>query len=86
MYRKLDISEVNRMNASNIKEWVNAYKARTNKTNADIARQIGMTRRSFEARLTGASEFDLSEAITLAKALNVSVSELCTSPFELTHN
>lgn len=86
MYRKLDISEVNKMDTSNIKEWVNAYKARTNKTNADIAKQIGMTRRRFEARLTGASEFDLSEAMTLAKALNVSVSELCTSPFELTRN
>lgn len=48
MYRKLDISEVNRMDTSNIKEWVNAYKARTNKTNADIAKQIGMTRRRFE--------------------------------------
>lgn len=74
------------MDTSNIKEWVNAYKARTNKTNADIAKQLGMTRRSFEARLAGNCSFSINEAIRLADLLDVSVSELCTSPFELTRN
>lgn len=69
-----------------IREWVNAYKAKSDQTNSDIAKQLGMTRRSFEARLAGNCSFSINEAIRLADLLDVSVSELCTSPFELTRN
>lgn len=70
---------------SNIKEWLTAYKAKTGKTNEDIAQAICMTRRSLEARLSGASEFNLSEAVALAKLVGVPLSTLCTSPFELSN-
>ncbi len=67
-----------------IYEWVSAYKARTGATNWELAKQLGITRQTSATRLSGATDFPLSEVKKLASTLEISIKELCeTSPFDL---
>ena len=65
-----------------IKERVGAYIERTGTTKGELASQLGMSRVSLRSKLTGQTEFRLSEAERLANILGCSVDELRVSPFE----
>lgn len=65
-----------------IKERVGAYIERTGTTKGELASQLGMSRVSLHSKLTGQTEFRLSEAERLADILGCSVDELRVSPFE----
>lgn len=65
-----------------IKERVGAYIERTGTTKGELASQLGMSRVSLHSKLTGQTEFRLSEAERLANILGCSVDELRVSPFE----
>ena len=64
-----------------IKERVGAYIERTGTTKSELAQKLGMSRVTLHSKLTGQTEFRLSEAERLAHILGCSVDDLRVSPF-----
>lgn len=64
-----------------IKERVGAYIERTGTTKGELAQKLGMSRVTLHSKLTGQTEFRLSEAERLAQILGCSVDDLRVSPF-----
>ncbi len=64
-----------------IRERVGAFIERTGMTKAELANQLGMSRVSLHSKLSGQTEFRLSEAERLAEILGCSVDDLRISPF-----
>jgi DNA-binding XRE family transcriptional regulator len=64
-----------------IKERVGAYIERTGTTKSELAQKLGMSRVTLHSKLTGQTEFRLSEAERLAQILGCSVDDLRVSPF-----
>ena len=64
-----------------IRERVGAFIERTGMTKAELASQLGMSRVSLHSKLSGQTEFRLSEAERLAEILGCSVDDLRISPF-----
>lgn len=65
-----------------IKERVGAYIERTGATKGEIAEQLGMTRVTLHSKLSGQTEFRLSEAERLANILGCTVDDLRISPYQ----
>ena len=65
-----------------IRERVGAFIERTGMTKAELANQLGMSRVSLHSKLSGQTEFRLSEAERLAEILGCSVDDLRISPFD----
>jgi transcriptional regulator with XRE-family HTH domain len=55
---------------------VRAEMARRNKSQADIAQQLGITRQGISRRLLGRTPFDVDEIAAIARYLNVPVGVL----------
>lgn len=64
-----------------IRERVGAFIERTGMTKAELANQLGMSRVSLHSKLSGQTEFRLSEAERLAEILGCTVDDLRISPF-----
>ena len=59
-----------------IKELVAAYLARTGKTKAELAGNLGMSRTTLHSKLNGDTEFTLKEGYQLKTILNCTADEL----------
>lgn len=66
-----------------IREWVAAYLERADKTKADLAHELGMSKTTFYSKMSGTTEFTLSEAGKLASMLGITTDQLLISPFDL---
>ncbi len=64
-----------------LKERVGAYLARTGKTKAELAAQLGMSRTTLHAKLCGTTEFTLREGYELAQILGCTTDEMLKSPY-----
>lgn len=61
-----------------IRERVGAYLCRTGTTKQQLASELGMSDVTLWSKLSGRSEFRISEAIKLSNILGISVNELVT--------
>lgn len=68
------------MNQKATQARVAAYCAVTGTTKDELARDLGMTRQTLHSKLTGETEFKLSEAVQLSKILGCDVDELTKIP------
>lgn len=64
-----------------IRERVGAYLERDGETKKMLAHSLDMSTTSLNNKLTGVTEFTVSEAIQLSKILGCTLSELTHSPF-----
>lgn len=64
---------------SSIKENVAAHLAKTGKTKAELANELGMSRTSLHSKLTGATDFTLHEGYMLKNILGCTADELFES-------
>jgi DNA-binding XRE family transcriptional regulator len=62
-----------------IKERVAAYLARTGRTKAELANDLGMSRTSLHAKLNGQTDFTLCEGYKLKNILGCTADELFES-------
>lgn len=69
-----------------VKEWLAAYKAKTGRTNGQIAKAIGVSRTGLYHKVKGSGELSMTEATKLASVIGIPLEMLATSPFELTRN
>lgn len=66
-----------------IKDHVNVWQVATGKTKDDFCDLIGMPKTTLYAKLSGASEFTLSEGHRIAKILGCTVDQLFDEPIAL---
>ena len=68
------------MDSKKLNTRINVYLAVNETTKDALAKELGMTRQTLHNKISGVSEFKLSEAVQLSKLLDCDVDELMEKP------